>query len=119
MWSTRELLKGLADFCEDWVEQLHQLGLKNIRIMKMIRNRYIKYKIYTQWEQWSGNRNVQRIKKEGNKKQKRKLQQSRGADTAAGLLLENTSHCQAALHNKTTPNILRRIDCPVLRISSG
>jgi hypothetical protein len=24
-----ELLKGLADFCEDWVEQLHQLGLKN------------------------------------------------------------------------------------------
>jgi hypothetical protein len=27
-----ELLKGLvADFCEDWVEQLHQLGLKNNR----------------------------------------------------------------------------------------
>jgi hypothetical protein len=23
-----ELLKGLADFCEDWVEQLHQLGLR-------------------------------------------------------------------------------------------
>jgi hypothetical protein len=54
-----ELLKGLADFCEDWVEQLHQLGLKNNRRMKTIRNRDRKYKLYTQWEQLSGNREVQ------------------------------------------------------------
>jgi hypothetical protein len=31
-----ELLKG--DFCEDWVEQLDQLGLKNNRRIKTIRN---------------------------------------------------------------------------------
>jgi hypothetical protein len=92
-----ELLKGLADFCEDWVEQLHQLGLKNNRRTKTIRNRDRKYKLYTQWEQLSGNRNVQRIKKEVNKKRKRKLQHSRGADTAAVLLLQKTYHRQAAL----------------------
>jgi hypothetical protein len=66
--------------------------------MKMIRNRDRKCKLCTQWEQSSGNQNVQRIKKkEVNKTWKRKLQHSRGADTAAGLLLENTSHRQAAL----------------------
>ncbi len=57
-----ELLKGLADFCEDWVEQLHQLGLKNNRRTKTIRNRDRKYKLYTQWEQLSGNREVQEKK---------------------------------------------------------
>jgi hypothetical protein len=45
-----ELLKGLADFCEDWVKQLHQLGLKNNRRTKTIRNRDRKFKLYTQWE---------------------------------------------------------------------
>jgi hypothetical protein len=50
-----ELLKGLADFCEDWVEQLHQLGLKNNRRRKTIRNRETKYKLCAQWEQLSGN----------------------------------------------------------------
>jgi hypothetical protein len=29
-----EFLQGMADFCEDWAEQLHQLGLKNDRRMK-------------------------------------------------------------------------------------
>jgi hypothetical protein len=29
-----ELLQGIADFCEDWSEQLHQLGLKNDRRTK-------------------------------------------------------------------------------------
>jgi hypothetical protein len=42
-----ELLKGLADFCEDWVEQLHQLGLKNNRRTKTIRNQDRKCKSYT------------------------------------------------------------------------
>jgi hypothetical protein len=56
-------------------------------------------------------------KQEVNKKKKRKLQQSRGAYIAAGLLLEKTFHCQATLHNKTTPNELRRIGCAFLRIS--
>jgi hypothetical protein len=36
------------------------------------------------------------IKKEVNKKWKQKLQHYRGADTAAGLLLETTSHPQQA-----------------------
>jgi hypothetical protein len=40
-----ELLKGLADFCEDWVEQLHQHGLKNNRRTKTIRNRDRKFKL--------------------------------------------------------------------------
>jgi hypothetical protein len=35
-----EFLQSLADFCEDWwVEQLHQLGLKNNRRTKGVRNR--------------------------------------------------------------------------------
>ncbi len=92
-----ELLKGLADFCEDWVEQLHQLGLKNNRRTKTIRNRDRKYKLYTQWEQLSGNREVQGIKKQVNKKRKRNLQNSKGADTAAALLLQKNDHRQAAL----------------------
>jgi hypothetical protein len=92
-----ELLKGLADFWEDGVEQLHHLGLKNNRRTKTIRNRDRKYKLYTQWEQLSGNQNVQRIKKEVKKKRKRKPQHSRGADTAAVLLHQKTYHRQAAL----------------------
>jgi hypothetical protein len=91
-----ELLKSLADFCEDWVEQLHQLGLKNSRRTKTIRSRDRKYKLYTQWERLSGNRNVQWIKKEVHQKRKRKLQHNRGADTAASLL-EKTFHREAAL----------------------
>jgi hypothetical protein len=55
------LLKGLADFCVVWVEQLHQLGLKNNRRTKSIRNQDRKYKLYTQWEQLSGNREVQGV----------------------------------------------------------
>jgi hypothetical protein len=45
-----ELLKEglLADFCEDWVEQLYQLGLKNDRRTKTIRNRGKKDKVYMQ-----------------------------------------------------------------------
>jgi hypothetical protein len=92
-----ELLKGIADFCEDWVEQLHQLGLKNNRRKKTIRNKERKYKLYTHWEQLSGNRNVQRMKKEVNQKRKRNLQSTRGADTAAALLVEKTYHREAAL----------------------
>ncbi len=92
-----ELLKGLADYCEDWVEQLHQLGLKNNQRTKTIRNRDRKYKLYTRWEQLSGNQNVQRIKTEVNEKRKRKLQHTRGADRAASLLVEKTFHREAAL----------------------
>jgi uncharacterized protein (DUF3084 family) len=68
------------------VEQLHQLGLKNNRRTKTIRNRDRKYKLYTQWAQLSGKQNVQRIKKEVHEKRKRKLQHPRGAVRAAGLL---------------------------------
>jgi hypothetical protein len=92
-----EFLKGLADFCEDWVEQLHQLGLKNNRRTKTIRNRDRKYRLYAKWEQLSGNRNVQKIKEEVHKKRKRKLETNRGAETEAALLVEKTFHRDAAL----------------------
>jgi hypothetical protein len=92
-----EFLKGLADFCEDWVEQLHQLGLKNNRRTRTIRNRDRKYKLYTQWEQLSGNRNVQRIKREVNESRKRNLQHNRSAETASRLLVEKNYHREAAL----------------------
>jgi hypothetical protein len=65
-----ELLKGLVDFWEDWVQQLHQLGLKNNRRTKTIRNQDRKYKQFTEWEQLSGNQEVQGIKKQVNKKRK-------------------------------------------------
>jgi hypothetical protein len=104
-----ELLKGLADFCEDWVEQLHQLGLKNNRRTKTIRNRDRKYKLYMQWEQLNGNREVQE-KKQVNKKRKRNLQNSKNADTSAALLLQKNNHRQAVHSNKTTGNGLGRID---------
>jgi hypothetical protein len=68
----------------------------------ILRNRDRKYKLYTQWEHLSGNQDVQRIKKELNKKQKRNLQHSKVADTAAGLLLQNTSHHQAALQQENS-----------------
>jgi hypothetical protein len=90
-------VKGIANFCKDWVEQLHQLGLKNNRRTKAIRNKDRKYKLYTHWEQLSGNGNVQRMKKEVNHKRKRNLQSTRGADTAAALLVEKTYHQEAAV----------------------
>jgi hypothetical protein len=93
-----EFLWGLADFCEDWVEQLHQLGLKNNRRTKVIRNRERKYELYTKWEQLSGNRSVQKIKKEVHLKRKRKLQNAdRAADTEAATLEQKTFHREAAL----------------------
>lgn len=92
-----EFLQGLADFCEDWVEQLHQLGLKNNRRTKTVRNRNRKYNLYAKWEQLSGNRKVQAIKQEVHKKRKRKLQTTRGADTERALLIEKTFHREAAL----------------------
>jgi hypothetical protein len=66
-----EYLLGLADFCEDWVERLHQLGLKNNRRTRTISNR--KYRLYTKWEQISGNREVQSIKTSIHSKRKREL----------------------------------------------
>jgi hypothetical protein len=92
-----EFLQGLADFCEDWVEQLHQLGLKNNRRTKTVRNRNRKYNLHAKWEQLSGNRKVQAIKQEAHKKRKRKLQTTRGADTERALLIEKTFHREAAL----------------------
>ncbi len=87
----------MADFCEDWVEQLHQLGLKNNRRTKGVRNRDRKYGLHAKWEQLSGNRDVQRIKVEVKESRKRKLQHDRGAETAANLLDEKTFHREAAL----------------------
>jgi hypothetical protein len=89
--------QGLADFCEDWVEQLHQLGLKNNRRTKGVRRRERKYALYTKWEQLSGNRKVQKIKVEVKENRKRKLQHNRGEETATALLLEKTFHREAAL----------------------
>ena len=62
------------EFCEDWVEQLHQLGLENIRQTKTIRDKYQKYKLYTHWEKLKVNHNVQKIKKEAPGKRKRNLE---------------------------------------------
>jgi hypothetical protein len=93
-----ELLQGLlADFCEDWVEQLHQLGLKNNRRTKGVRDRDQKHGLRAKWEQLSGNRNVQRMKVEVKESWKRKVQHDRGAETAANLLVEKTFHREPAL----------------------
>jgi hypothetical protein len=69
-----EFPQGLADFCEDWVQQLHQLGSKNNQRTKGVRNRDRKCGLHTKSEQLSGNRNVQRTKVEEKENQKRKLQ---------------------------------------------
>jgi hypothetical protein len=92
-----ELLWGLADFCEDWVEQLHQLGLKNNRRTKTMRDRDRKCKLHTHWEQLSGNRNAQRTKKEVLGKWKRKLQNDAGGETARALLAAKSLHRETAL----------------------
>jgi hypothetical protein len=69
---------------KDWVEQLCQLGLKNDRRTKGVRNRDQKHGLCTtKWEQLSGNQNVQRMKVEAKENWKRKLQHGRGAETAA------------------------------------
>jgi hypothetical protein len=109
-----EFLWGLADFCEDWVEQLHQLGLKNNRRTKTIRDRERKYKLYTHWEQLNGDRNVQKIKKEVLGKRKRKLQNNRRGETAASRLTAKTADREAALEEDnsqwTGPNKLLSAD---------
>jgi hypothetical protein len=93
-----ELLWGPADFCEDWVEQLHQLGLKNNRRTKTTRDRDRKHKLRTHWEQLSGNsRNAQRTKKEVLGKRRRKLQNDAGGETARALLAAKSLHREKAL----------------------
>jgi hypothetical protein len=64
----------------------------------------------------SGNRDVQRTKKEVNKKRKQDLQHSKGANTAAGVFF----FMIVKLHSsKRTLNGLGRIDYLVLRILLG
>jgi hypothetical protein len=104
-----ELLQGLVDFCEDWVEQLHQLGLKNDRRTKGVRDRDQKDGLCAKWEQLSGNRNVQRTKVEVNESRKRKLQHDRGAETAANLLLEKTFHREAVLSQEQGCSFTRQL----------
>jgi hypothetical protein len=62
-----------------------------------IRNRDPKHKLRTKWEQLSGNRKVQELKNKVHNKRKRKLDSTRGADTAAALKITKTSHREAAL----------------------
>jgi hypothetical protein len=113
-----EFLQGPADFCEDWVEQLHQLGSKNNRRTKGVRNRDRKCGLHTKWEQLSGNRIVRRMKVEAKENRKRKLQDDRSAETAAALLIEKKLFIARLLFNKTTRNELGRTGCSNLRKSS-
>ena len=91
-----ELLQGPADFCKDRVEQAHQLGLKNNRRKKGARSGDRKCGLRAKWEQSSGNRAAQRIKVDAKESPKWKLQRDRGAETAAALQMERTSHREAA-----------------------
>jgi hypothetical protein len=93
-----EYLLGLADFCEDWVERLHQLGLKNNRRTRTISNRDRKYRLYTKWEQISGNREVQSIKTSIHSKRKRELTRtSIGAATAFRIKARKKNNREKAL----------------------
>jgi hypothetical protein len=103
---------------KDWVEQLCQLGLKNDRRTKGVRNRDQKHGLCTtKWEQLSGNQNVQRTKHEAKESWKRKLQHDGGAETAAALQME-TLFIVRLLLNKTTCNGLGRTGCSNLKKSS-
>jgi hypothetical protein len=93
---------GLADFCEDWVERLHQLGLKNNRRTRTIRNKDPKNQLYTKWEQISGNRQVQSIKRRIHSKRKRELTTTRGSDTAYKIQSEKKYHRKEALEVDTS-----------------
>ncbi len=97
-----EFLMGLADFCEDWVERLHQLGLKNNRRTRTISNKDRKYQLYTKWEQISGNRQVQSIKRSIHSKRKRELTTTRGSDTAYKIQSEKKYHRKEALEVDTS-----------------
>jgi hypothetical protein len=93
-----EWLMGLADFCEDWVEQLHQLDLKNNRR----RRTTISNKLYNKWEQIGGNRQVQSIKRRIHSKRKRELRTTRGSDMAYKIQLEKKYHRKEALEVDTS-----------------
>ena len=80
--------ESLGDFCEELVEQRHQVGLKNNLRTKGVRNRDWKRKLYSEWEQLGGNPNVQSIKVELKESWKRKICHDRGAETAAALQME-------------------------------
>jgi hypothetical protein len=85
--------------------------LKNNRRTRTIRNRDRKYKLCTQWEQLSGKREVVHGIKKVNKKRKRNLQNSKGADTQQQQLFYYKRIIIAKLHSvKTTCNGLGRIN---------
>jgi hypothetical protein len=97
-----EFLMGLADFWEDWVERLHQLGLKNNRRTRTISNKDRKCQLYTKWEQISGNRQVQSIKRRIHSKRKGELTTRRGTDMAYKIQSENKSYRKEALEVDTS-----------------
>ena len=75
-----ELFKGLFDFREDWVELLHQLGLKDNKRSRGLRDRPTKFVAHANWEEMSNHPDVRQAKLEVEAKSKRIFKNPRRRD---------------------------------------
>ena len=66
-------LDGLFDFREDWVERLHQMGLKDNLRSKGMRDKARKFLSHSKWEQMAHHRGVDAMKREVDDSRKRNL----------------------------------------------
>jgi hypothetical protein len=115
-----ELQWGTVDFCQDWVKQLCQLGLKNDQRTKTIGDRDKKCKLRAHWEQSNGNRIVQKTKEEVAVDRKWMHGSTGRKETAADLLAAKTEDREQELsNNKTTRNGLAMTRFALLPMSSG
>jgi hypothetical protein len=73
-------LNGLGDFREDFIEQLHQQGVKDNSRSKSFRDRARKFLNHSKWEHMSKNPKVEtvikKIKEEGKKRRRKTIEES-------------------------------------------
>jgi hypothetical protein len=67
------VLKGVGDFMEDWVEQLHQFGKVNDVRTRNMRDKVEKYVNMARWEKMNINPGVVKVKQEVKEASKRKF----------------------------------------------
>jgi hypothetical protein len=77
-----QLYKGFLELREDWVERLHQIGLKDNKRSQGLRDREKKFAAHSKWEELSNHMSVKKVQLEVNNASKRKLTIKRPAGSS-------------------------------------
>ena len=77
-----QLYKGFLELREDWVERLHQIGLKDNKRSQRLRDREKKFAAHSKWEELSNHMSVKKVQLEVNNASKRNLTTKRPAGSS-------------------------------------